>query len=113
MHALYTDIVNTHEVFFNLCTSGAMLHINMVTCMQLLQSACLPWHLNGICSSLLCEYGVSFHSSICTGMSVFKREEADMPGKRQAGFRGLRSVLPGSEAVRWTVRQPAKPFQLH
>ena len=80
-----------------------MLHINKVTCMQPLQSAHLPWHLNGICSSLLHEHGVSLSSWICMGMSVLKREAVTL-GKQQAGFLGLSSVSPGLEAGHWMVR---------
>lgn len=85
-----------------------MLHINMVTCMQPLQSTHLPGHLNGICSSLLHEHGVSFYSRICMGTSVLKREAVTL-GKQQAGFLGLSSESPGLEAGHCTVRCASRP----
>lgn len=84
------------KYFFNSCSSGAILHINLVTCMQPPQSAYLLSHLNGICSSLPHEHHVSFCSWIYMGMSVLKRK-AGMLGRQQAGFLGLSSVSPGLE----------------
>lgn len=108
IHALYRYSIHTWNDVFSICTSGDMLHINMVTRMPPLQSTHLPWHLNGICSSLLHEHGVSFCSWICMGTSVLKREAVTL-GKQQAGFLGLSSVSPGLEAGHWTVRCASRP----
>lgn len=79
-----------------------------------LQSTHIPWHLNGICSSLFHEHGVSFCSRTCMGMSVLKREAAVLLGKQQAGFLGLSSSNRGwKQPLNGSLRQPSKPFQLH
>lgn len=114
MHALCIDIVYTHDIFFSICISGDMLHINMVSWMRLLPSAHLPWLLNGVCSSLLRVYGAFFCSWICMGTSVLKREAVTL-GKQQAGFPRAEPCVAGagSGPPNGARRQPSQPFQLH